>query len=296
MSSEAAEAKEGQPKPLMIGDMTESMKRPQNRKMNDLIVVIKGAGEMASAVAWRLYRARIRRILMLETSSPLAVRRAVSFCEAVHNGHQIVEGVRAKRADSPGDVQACWQKGIVAVCIDPEWKLPAKFQTDVVVDAILAKKNLGTRMDEALLVIGLGPGFVAGQDVHMVIETNRGHHLGRIITDGYAEPNTGLPGAINGHTEKRVLRAPCEGVFKAECSIGDSAIKGDQIGTVASEIVRAQIDGVLRGLIRSDTHVRAGLKIGDIDPRGDARFCQTISDKARAISGSVLEAILRVFN
>ncbi|MGD2098334.1 MAG: selenium-dependent molybdenum cofactor biosynthesis protein YqeB [Desulfobacterales bacterium] len=265
-------------------------------QLRNLIVVIKGAGEMASAVAWRLYMARIRQILMLETSSPSAVRRAVSFCEAIHDGHQTVEGIEAKRADSPDAVRACWQKRKVAVCIDPEWKLLAKFRPDVVVDAILAKKNLGTLMDEASLVVGLGPGFVAGQDVHMVIETNRGHHLGRIITDGRAEPNTGTPGAVNGYAEKRVLRAPCEGKFKAECSIGGHVKKRDRIGTVASESVRAQIDGVLRGLIRSATHVRAGLKIGDIDPRGDARFCRTISDKARAISGSVLEAILRVYN
>jgi xanthine dehydrogenase accessory factor len=265
-------------------------------KLNDLIVVIKGAGEMASAAAWRLYMARIRRIVMLETSSPLAVRHAVSFCEAVHDGHQTVEGVRADRAGSPDEVQACWQKGRVAVCIDPQWKLAATFRPDVVVDAIMAKKNLGTDMHEAPLVIGLGPGFVAGQDVHMVIETNRGHHLGRIITDGRAEPNTGTPGAINGYTEQRVLRAPCDGEFKAECSIGEHVKKGDRIGTVASDIVRAQIDGVLRGLIRSATRVQTGLKIGDIDPRGDAHFCYTISDKARAISGSVLESILRVYN
>jgi xanthine dehydrogenase accessory factor len=265
-------------------------------QLSNLIVVIKGAGEMASAVAWRLYMARIRRILMLEISSPLAVRRAVSFCEAVNDGYQTVEGVRADRADSPDDVQPCWQKGRVAVCIDPEWKLAATFRPDVVVDAILAKKNLGSDMHEAPLVVGLGPGFVAGQDVHMVIETNRGHHLGRIITDGRAEPNTGTPGAINGYTEQRVLRAPCNGEFKAECSIGEHVKKEDRIGTVASEIVRAQINGVLRGLIRSASHVQAGLKIGDIDPRGDARFCHTISDKARAISGSVLEAILRVYN
>jgi xanthine dehydrogenase accessory factor len=277
----------------MIADMTEHKER---HKLSDLIVVIKGAGEMASAVAWRIYMARMRRIVMLETSSPLAVRRTVSFCEAVHDGYQTVEGVRADRANSPEAVQACWQKEHVAVCIDPQWKLPAKLRPDVVVDAIVAKKNLGTGMHEAPLVIGLGPGFVAGQDVHMVIETNRGHHLGRIITDGLAEPNTGTPGAINGYTEQRVLRAPCNGEFKAECSIGDHVKKKDRIGIVASEIVRAQIDGVLRGLIRSASHVQAGLKIGDIDPRGDARFCHTISDKARAISGSVLEAILRVYN
>lgn len=275
---------------------TGSAQRSQNRKLTDLIVVIKGAGEMASAVAWRLYMAHIRQIMMLETSSPLAVRRAVSFCEALHNRQQTVEGVIAKRADASNDVRVCWEKGYIAVCNDPAWKLPAKFQTDVVVDAILAKKNLGTAVAEAPLVIGLGPGFIAGQDVHMVVETNRGHHLGRIITDGSAELNTGIPGEISGYAEERVLRAPCAGEFKTACSIGDPVKKGEPIGTVAADAVRAQIDGVLRGLIRNATQVQPGLKIGDIDPRGDASYCHTISEKARAISGSVLEAILRAFN
>jgi xanthine dehydrogenase accessory factor len=208
----------------------------------------------------------------------------------------MVEGLRANRADSPDDVRACWKKGYIAVCSDPEWKLPAKFHPDVVVDAILAKKNLGTAAGEAPLVLGLGPGFIAGQDVHMVVETNRGHHLGRIITDGCAEPNTGRPGSIKGYTQERVLRAPCEGEFRTARSIGELVKKGEPIGMVAANPIRAQIDGVLRGLIRSGTQVHPGLKIGDIDPRGNARFCHTISDKARAISGSVLEAILRVYN
>ena len=280
----------------MIANMTDDKLKRQNRKLNDLIVVIKGAGEMASAVAWRLYRAHIRQILMLEVASPLAVRRSVSFCEAVVDGHNTVEGVTARRADNIDGVRACWQKSQLAVCVDPEWKMLDGIQPEVVIDAILAKHNLGTRMDEALLVIGLGPGFVAGQDVHMVVETQRGHYLGRIITAGSAEPNTGIPGVINGYTEERVLRAPCDGEFKAACSIGDPVKKGDRIGTVASQIVRTQIDGVLRGLIRSAMHVKQGLKIGDIDPREDVHYCHTISDKARAISGSVLEAILRVYN
>jgi xanthine dehydrogenase accessory factor len=276
--------------------MTESKLRPRNHSLNALVVVIKGAGEMASAVAWRIYMANIRQILMLETPSPLAVRRAVSFCEAVHDGQHTIEGVAANRADDPDAVGACWQKHKIAVSIDPKWKMPDRFQPDVVIDAILAKKNLGTRMDEAPLVIGLGPGFVAGQDVHMVVETQRGHHLGKIITAGSAEPNTGIPGSIGGFTEERVLRAPRDGKFKADCCIGDAVRKEERIGTVADAEVRAQIDGVVRGLIRTASHVSSGLKIGDIDPRGDVSYCRTISDKARAISGSVLEAILRVYN
>ena len=265
-------------------------------KINELIVAIKGAGEMASAVAWRIYMSNIRRILMLDTASPQAVRREVSFCEAVLDGCQTVEGVEACRADNDKAIREAWRQEKIAVVVDPGWKMLDRFEPHVVIDAILAKKNLGTHMDEAPLVIGLGPGFVAGQDVHFVIETNRGHNLGRIMASGSAAPNTGVPGAIGGYTEERVLRAPCDGEFKARCAIGDRVKKGDTVATVAADAVQAKIDGVLRGLIRSSSHVHQGLKLGDIDPRGDVDYCHTISDKARAISGSMLEVILRVYN
>jgi xanthine dehydrogenase accessory factor len=258
--------------------------------------VIKGAGEMASAVAWRIYRSNICQILMLETDSPLAVRREVSFCEAVHDGRKTIEDVEALRIGNDGEARKAWTQGKIAVVADPGWQMLDRLRPNVVIDAILAKKNLGTHLDEASLVIGLGPGFIAGQDVHFVIETNRGHHLGRIITSGTAEPNTGIPGPIGGYTEERVLRAPCDGEFQARCSIGDRVKKGDVIGKVAAEDVAAKIDGVLRGLIRSSSQVDQGLKLGDIDPRGNVDYCHTISDKARAISGSVLEVILRVYN
>ncbi len=273
------------------------VKDPKNSniKLAERIIVIKGAGEMASAVAWRIYMANIRRILMLETDAPLAVRRGVSYCEAVHDGQKTVEDVSAVKVDA-GSIQAAWDRSQIGVAVDPKWELLERLRPDVVIDAILAKRNLGTRKAEAPLVIGLGPGFAAGQDVHMVVETHRGHHLGRIITSGRAAPNTGIPGPINGYTEQRVLRAPCDGAFKASGAIGDRVKKGQTVGTVAAEPVRANIDGVLRGLIRSSSQVHQGLKIGDVDPRGDVNYCHTISDKARAISGSVLEAILRVCN
>jgi xanthine dehydrogenase accessory factor len=251
---------------------------------------------MASAVAWRIYMSNIRKVLMLETASPLAVRREVSFCEAVHEGRKKVEGVEALKVDDYDDMRKAWKQGKIAVVVDPDWKLLEHAQADVVVDAILAKRNMGTHMKEAPLVIGLGPGFVAGQDVHFVIETNRGHNLGRIITSGTAVANTGIPGDIGGYTEERVLRAPCDGEFKTRCSIGNLVKKGDKVGTVAADAVLATIDGVLRGLIRSSSRVHQGLKLGDIDPRGRTVYCCTISEKARTISGSVLEAILRVFN
>jgi xanthine dehydrogenase accessory factor len=251
---------------------------------------------MASAVAWRIYMSNIRRILMLETGSPLAVRREVSFCEAVYDGRKIIEGVEALRVDDDEAARKAWAQAKIAVAADPEWKVLDRLRPNVVIDAILAKKNLGTYLSEAPLVIGLGPGFVAGQDVHFAIETNRGHHLGRIITSGTAEPNTGIPGSIGGYTEERVLRAPCDGEFQARCTIGNPVKKGDIVGTVAAVNVTAKIDGVLRGLIRSSSQVDQGLKLGDIDPRGHVDYCHTISDKARAISGSVLEVILRVYN
>jgi xanthine dehydrogenase accessory factor len=260
-----------------------------------MIIGIKGAGEIASAVAWRLHMANMRKIVMMECSMPLAVRRNVSFCEAVYDGMHEVENSRAVLCRNVGEIKRCWKKGTIAVTVDPTWQLLAQLPVNVVVDAVLAKQNLGTTMEEAPLVIGLGPGFIAGQDVHMVVETNRGHDLGRIFLSGSAEPNTGIPGSIGGYTEQRVLRAPAEGRFVSNKEIGDRVEKGDVLGSVGSAEVVALISGILRGLIRPNSNVRKGLKIGDIDPRGEKAYCHTISDKARAISGSVLEAILRVF-
>ena len=251
---------------------------------------------MASAVAWRLYMANLKKILMLEAVSPLAVRREVSFCEALHDGHKVVEGVEAVRVENLAEIGQAWKHGRLAVAPDPQWNLLGVVQPDLVVDAILAKRNLGTRLQEARLVIGLGPGFNAGSDVHMVIETNRGHNLGRIITSGPAEPNTGIPGAIGGYAEDRVLRAPSDGNFTARRSIGDHVKAGDVVGTVKDEEVVAGIGGLIRGLIRSGTAVNSGLKLGDVDPRGQKSNCYTISDKARAIAGAVLEAVMRVYN
>lgn len=263
--------------------------------MNEMIICIKGAGEIASAVAWRLYMANIRKIFMLEGPRPLAVRRKVSFCEAVYEGTQEVEHVKAVHSNNVDEIKRCWNNSVIAVAVDPTWRLLEQLPANVVVDAILAKKNLGTTMNEAQLVIGLGPGFIAGQDVHMVVETKRGHDLGRIITSGSAESNTGIPGSIEGYTRERVLRAPAEGRFRSKKEIGNHVNKGDIIGKVDNMEVVAGIHGIIRGLIRPNSDVRRGLKIGDIDPRGEKDYCNTISDKARAISGSVLEAILRVF-
>jgi xanthine dehydrogenase accessory factor len=265
-------------------------------RLNELLIWIKGAGEMASAVAWRLYMANIRKIIMTDISRPLAVRRKVSFCEAVYDGHATVQAISAERIESADDAVKMWKKGKIAVMVDQKGEAVAGLMPHVVVDAILAKTNTGTTISEAPLVIGMGPGFIAPKDVHLVIETNRGHDLGRIITSGCAEKNTGIPGAIGGLTKERVLRAPSDGLFSANCAIGDRIRKNDTIGMVADQPVKAQIEGAVRGLIRDGIDVSKGLKIGDIDPRAQTAYCFTISDKARAISGSVLEAILRSTN
>jgi xanthine dehydrogenase accessory factor len=259
-------------------------------------IVVKSAGEMASAIAWRLYMANMRRICMLELDDPLCVRRQVSFCTALESGAAVVECVRAVAARNRNEIEAAWKAQAIAVVRISDWGRIDDLAPDVVVDAILAKHNLGTSKDEASLVIALGPGFTAGTDCHLVIETNRGHDLGRIIVSGSAEPNTGVPGNIAGHTGERVLRAPTAGTFQSQHAIGDLVCRNDIIGHVAGRPVTARLDGMLRGLIRSGTVVTTGLKLGDIDPRGTQAHYHTISDKARAIAGAVLEGVMRFCN
>jgi len=264
--------------------------------LKDLVIVIKGAGEMATGMACRLFRANFRHLVMLETDMPMAVRRRVSFCEAVYDGAFTVEGITARRADTASDIPRIWASGEVPVLVDPVWSVIPDLTPHVVIDAIIAKKNLGTDMGEASLVIGLGPGFCAGEDVHCVIETNRGHDLGRIIEKGPAQADTGIPGIICGVSGERVLRAPCDGLFDAVIAIGDLVRKDQVLGHVEQMPVTAKIDGMIRGMIRNRTRVPAGCKIGDIDPRGAAAVHDTISEKARAVGGAVLEAILNRYN
>lgn len=266
-----------------------------NHSMKGLVILVRGAGEMASGVAHELWQAHFR-VWMTETSAPLAVRREVSFCDAIYEGEKRVEGVMAKSIQTTDEIPRTWEGGIIPLLVDPEAKSREVLKPHVIVDAIMAKKNLGTKITDAPLVIGLGPGFVAGVDVHVVIETNRGHELGRLIWDGQAEPDTGIPGAILGYTEERVLRIPAEGIFVARKSIGDRVKEGEIVATVGSLPVKARISGVLRGILRDGTRVKERMKVGDIDPRGKDAFCYSISDKARAIAGGVLKAILMRFN
>jgi xanthine dehydrogenase accessory factor len=233
---------------------------------------------------------------MAETSNPQAVRREVAFSEAIFDSEKEVEGITSKWVESSDHISEVWKNKKIPVLIDPDAKVKDLLKPDVLIDATLAKRNLGTKITDAPLVIGLGPGFHAGKDVHLVIETNRGHNLGRIITNGEAEPNTGIPGPIAGYTEERVIRAPKEGKFKALKLIGDDVKANENVGMVGNVEVRSKIAGVIRGLLRDGTEVWNGMKLGDVDPRGIKGHCHTISDKARTISGGVLQAILEHFN
>ncbi len=264
--------------------------------LNSLRIVIRGAGEMATGTAHRLHRAGFYKILLTEVPAPLAVRRLVSFSEVVYDGRGSVEGTEARLIDRIEEVEALWSQRIIPVIVDPDNQSGKSLQPHVVIDAILAKINLGTTMNDAPLVIGYGPGFYARKDVHCVLETNRGHNLGRLIFDGPAAPNTGVPGSIAGETASRVLRAPKEGIFESDSSITDMVETGEVVGHVGGSPVLAGLSGVIRGLIRPKTPVTKGLKVGDVDPRGDRSNCATISEKARAIGGSALEAILMRFN
>ena len=257
-------------------------------------ICIKGGGDIASGVAWRLHQCGFR-VLITEIPRPMAVRRKVAFCEAVYDGHAEVEGVEALLIGEVSDSRQVWDQGKIPLLVDPECEAAKMIQPDVIVDAILAKKNIGTSLSDAFLVIALGPGFEAGRDAHFVVETNRGHYLGRLLTEGSAEPNTGVPGTVAGISTDRVLRSPGRGVWQSEVEIGDAVRKGGVVGSVDGQPVNALINGVLRGMIRPGIPVTEGLKIGDIDPRGVKKNCYTISEKALAISGGVLEGILRVF-
>ena len=264
--------------------------------MDKLVVLIRGAGDIASGVAHRLHRSHFK-ICMTEIPHPLAVRREVAFSEAIYEGEKEVEGIRAKFISKPEEIESVWKQGDIPILVDPDGKKMRHFlKPDVLVDAIMAKNNSAIQVNDAPWVIGLGPGFTAGKDVHVVIETNRGHYLGTMILNGTAEPDTGIPGEIGGYTIERVLRTMKKGTFHPQKSIGDRVSKGAVVAVVDDFPVIAKISGVVRGLLREGVEVRKGMKVGDIDPRGKKESCFTISDKARAIAGGVLEAILYRFN
>lgn len=257
-----------------------------------MLVLIRGAGDLASGVAMRLHHARLQ-VVMTDLPKPTAIRRTVCFSQAILLGKMTVEDVTAERAGSPQDALAILKRGNIAVLADPEADCIRALKPDAVVDAILAKRNLGTRITDAPCVIGVGPGFTAGVDCHACVETMRGHTLGRVITEGSPIPNTNIPGLIGGFAGERVLRAPADGVFRAVRQIGDLVRQGDVAGYVGDAPMLCQLSGVLRGLLADGTPVHRGMKAGDVDPRGERSYCYQVSDKALAIGGGVLEAILR---
>ncbi len=256
-----------------------------------MLVLIKGAGDMASGVALRIYRAGFD-VAMTDMEKPTAIRRTVCFSEAIRLGQTHVEDVLAKRAYNAKEARRLMSKRIIPVIADEDCSIKNELLPDVIVDAILAKRNINTKIDDAGIVIALGPGFCASRDCHAVIETQRGHDLGRVIRSGSAAPNTGIPGIIAGYGAERVLRAPADGLFMPKKSIGDIVKAGDCVAEVSGEPMLAAISGVLRGLLPEGSSVHKGMKSGDIDPRGIREYCLTVSDKSMAVAGGVLEAIL----
>lgn len=258
--------------------------------MGDLVIV-KGAGDIATGVAHRLFRCGFS-VVMTEIESPTCIRRSVSFANAIYEKSWEVEGIVAKRVDSLDELNDVLLSNSIPVIVDPDCGIRQILKPNIIVDAIIAKRNTGTSISDAPIVIGLGPGLIAGEDVHAVVETMRGHNLGRVITRGVTIADTGVPGEIGGHTYGRILRSSKDGKLINLSIIGDKIKIGHVVAKVEDELIYAHIDGILRGLIHDGIHVTRGMKIGDIDPRDDTSMITTISDKARSIAGGVLEAIL----
>ena len=258
---------------------------------DNILIVIRGGGDLGSGVAYRLYRAGFP-VVITELAAPLLVRRTVAYGSAAIDGEITVDNVTARLVPDVASVSAVLMQDEMPVLVDEEGSAIRELAPVVVVDARMAKRNLGTTLRDAPLVIALGPGFEAGKDCHAVIETNRGHYLGRVFWQGHAEADTGTPGKVNGVAYDRVLRAPADGYVTPHRSIGDRVHKGDVIAEVVGQPVVAPLDGVLRGLVHSCVPVTAGLKIGDVDPRARRDHCFTISEKSLAVGGGALEAVL----
>ena len=263
--------------------------------MDTPLIAVKGAGDLATGVIHRLTRAGFA-VVASELAQPTVLRRTVAFAEAVNLGHITVEGITACRVSTLAEAQQAFARGDVPVVVDADGTFIAEMRPTVLVEATLSKRNSGITIHDAPIVIALGPGYEAGRDVHAVIETNRGHNLGRVYTQGCAESNTGVPGMIGGYTTERLLRAPCDGLFYGLRQIGDSVQAGETValvkeGASISSII-AIIPGIVRGLVRDELPVHAGMKVGDIDPRATRAHCFTISDKSRAVAGGVLEAVM----
>lgn len=258
------------------------------------LIIVRGGGDIATGTIYKLHQSRFP-VLVLEIANPSCIRRTISFCEAVFDKEVEVEGVIAKRADSLEEAFAIYEQGQIPVIIDESGSIIQEVHPPVVVDAILAKRNLGTKITDAPVVIGVGPGFCAEKDVDAVIETQRGHNLGRVIYEGEAAPNTGIPGMIGGYAKERVIHAPATGKLHILRQIGEVVESGDILADIEGTPVETVIGGVIRGMIREGYDVEKGLKIADVDPRvKEQENCYHISDKARCVAGGVLEAILHL--
>lgn len=257
-----------------------------------MLVLIRGAGDIASGIALRLYRSGLQ-VVMTDLPQPTAIRRTVSFSQAIVYGSAQVEDVTARLA-AVEQVPAVLAAGEIPVLADLDCRCRTVLNPQVLVDAILAKRNLGTAMNDAPVVIGVGPGFTAGEDCHAVVETMRGHYLGRVILQGSAIPNTNIPGLIGGYAGERVLRAPADGIFRLRLDIGTKVQAGDVAGYVGEQPMVCTIGGILRGILPDGTPVHQGMKAGDVDPRCAPDHCRCASDKALAVGGGVLEALLQL--
>jgi xanthine dehydrogenase accessory factor len=264
-----------------------------------VLVLIKGGGDLGTGVAWRLHKAGFP-VAVTELAQPLVVRRTVAFASAVYDGEIAVEGVTAWQAKDVDEARQLIEDGIIPILVDPECQARLELKPAVLIDAVMAKRNTCTKITDAPLVAALGPGFTPNVDCHCVIETQRGHNLGRVLWNSPAQPNTDIPGEIGGKSAERVLRAPCDGTVAGIRKIGEKVKAGEVVARVdggevnkgtAGDVV-ASFDGVLRGLAHDGLAVKAGMKIGDVDPRAKREHCFTISDKSLAIGGGALEAIL----
>jgi len=261
----------------------------------DTFILIRGGGDLASGVALRLHRVGLR-VIITERPQPLAVRRLVSFAEAVYQEHFMVEEVIARRVQNLGEALKALSDGQIPVVVDPDLELfaadPDVSKPIAIVDGRMLKTSPELGMDAAPLVIGLGPGYVAGENCHAAIETNRGHYLGRVLWSGATEPDTGIPAAVAQHQADRVLRSPVDGIFYARYEIGSRVKKGQVIAEVFGKPIIAPFEGTLRGLLHDGLAVEQGTKVGDLDPREDPRLACMVSEKSLAIGGGVLEALL----
>lgn len=260
-------------------------------ELNGDIILFRGAGDIATGSIQKLHRAGFR-VVACEIEKPTSIRRYVSLSEAVFDGEAAVEDVAAKKCANLDEIKKAWEEDKVAVIVDPELKIIEELKPNILVDGILAKKNLGTSKDLAPITVAIGPGFTAGVDVDIVVETKRGHDLGRLIFKGEPAPNSGAPGAIDGHTTDRVLYAPAEGNIKVIKDLGAIVEKGEVLAIVDGQEIKSKISGIVRGMIRDGSFVTPGFKSGDVDPRVNPEAVYTVSDKARAVGGGTLEAVM----